>query len=401
MSPKNELKLEVDRKRREISSDNISMSIGELLNLYKENELDIHPEFQRVFRWDIKQKSRLIESILLGIPLPSIYVATNKTGIWEVIDGVQRLSTIFEFMGDLQGPPDETDETDEVGNDDEITAKPALTLKATKHLTGLQGATYESLDQTLKLEFKRSRMDIKILARENGSSSAPAKFDLFERLNTYGTPLAPQELRNCILVSLNPTFYRWLKRLASDKHFRECTQLPEQQLDERYDMDLALRFITLKNIEPQKIGDVHDFLRDRMEEIATSRSFDRAREEHVFRSVFELLDESLGGNALRPWNDTLNTFRGALSLAAFEGLALSMGNYWDRIEPHKDKFSCTSVVKKLWKTPEYNKGFSGLRASERMVRVMPAGKRVVQTEINKISIPPPKALPGKTRKKTP
>jgi hypothetical protein len=62
-----QLKHDVDQKRREISSDNLSMSVGELLNLYKDDELDIHPEFQRVFRWEIDQKSRLIESLLLGI----------------------------------------------------------------------------------------------------------------------------------------------------------------------------------------------------------------------------------------------------------------------------------------------------------------------------------------------
>ncbi|MFM0518295.1 DUF262 domain-containing protein [Caballeronia jiangsuensis] len=98
------VKKDVDSKRREISSDNLSMSVGELLNLYKDSELDIHPEFQRVFRWGLQQKSRLIESLLLGIPLPSLYVATNDSGVWEVIDGVQRLSTIFEFMGELTGP---------------------------------------------------------------------------------------------------------------------------------------------------------------------------------------------------------------------------------------------------------------------------------------------------------
>ncbi|MGE3862406.1 MAG: DUF262 domain-containing protein [Burkholderiaceae bacterium] len=56
------------------------MSIGEVLNLYKDEELDIHPEFQRVFRWAPEQKSRLIESLLLGIPLPPIYVATDEKG---------------------------------------------------------------------------------------------------------------------------------------------------------------------------------------------------------------------------------------------------------------------------------------------------------------------------------
>ncbi|NPD26785.1 DUF262 domain-containing protein [Corallococcus exiguus] len=377
---KPDLKTEVDKKRREISSNNISMSIGELLNLYKDKELDIHPEFQRVFRWEPQQKSRLIESVLLGIPLPSIYVATSDRGVWEVIDGVQRLSTIFEFMGELQGPPpDETLKTDSP----ELTQKPPLVLEKTKHLPGLSGVMFETLDPTLKLEFKRARLDIKILAREEGASVGPAKFDLFERLNTYGTPLSPQEVRNCILVSLNPSLYRWLKDLSQDEHFRSCTLLPEPQLKERYDMDLALRFITLRGAEAQKIGDVHDFLREKMESIAIDKKFNRDREEHIFRSAFKLLDASLKENALRPWNVKLKAFKGALSLAAFEGLALSIGEFWSEIEPIKDEFSYVSIVKKLWKTKEYSQGFSGLRASERMVRVMPAGRRVVRAEIQR------------------
>lgn len=167
------IKSEVDSKRREISSENLSMSVGEVLNLYRDNELDIHPEFQRVFRWVPQQKSRLIESLLLGIPLPPIYVAVNEDGIWEVIDGVQRLSTIFEFMGELSGPKSETD--------DEVVLKPHFILEATKHLPSLKGATYAELDQTLKLEFKRTRLDVKILEREKGSAST-GKFDLLSGL---------------------------------------------------------------------------------------------------------------------------------------------------------------------------------------------------------------------------
>ena len=75
------------------------MSFGELMNLYQSDELDIHPEFQRFFRWKIEQKSRLIESILLGIPLPSIFVAQRRDGVWDVIDGLQRLSTVFQIAG--------------------------------------------------------------------------------------------------------------------------------------------------------------------------------------------------------------------------------------------------------------------------------------------------------------
>ena len=70
------------------------MSIGEMINLYKDDELEVHPEFQRFFRWDEEQKSKLIESLLLGIPIPPIFVAQKLNGRWDVIDGQQRLSTI-------------------------------------------------------------------------------------------------------------------------------------------------------------------------------------------------------------------------------------------------------------------------------------------------------------------
>lgn len=364
------LKAAVDQKRREISSDNLSMSIGEMLNLYKDGELDIHPEFQRVFRWFPEQKSRLIESLLLGIPLPPIYVAVNDRGAWEVIDGVQRLSTIFEFMGELFGPASE--------DSDEIIKKPALKLNATKHLEELEKITFETLDQTLRLEFKRTRLDVKVLSRDSAGRNT-GKFDLFERLNTYGQPLSPQELRNCVLVSLNSQMFRWLKALAEDANFRDCTLLSDTQLLERYDMDLALRFLTLRSVPPSEIGDVHEFLRDRMEVIATSDDFNFEAEETLFREVFAFLQSTLGSNAFRSWNS--KEFRGGFSLGAFEGMGMALGRHWGSVKSLGDRFDVEAFVREVWQQQEYKKSFSGLRARERMARVVPAAERVIQKHI--------------------
>jgi len=88
---------EISSKRTEIVVDAYPMSIGEVMNLYKDGEIDVHLEFQRFYRWDNEQKSNLIESILLGIPIPPIFVAQRQTGKWDVIDGQQRLSTILKF----------------------------------------------------------------------------------------------------------------------------------------------------------------------------------------------------------------------------------------------------------------------------------------------------------------
>jgi Protein of unknown function DUF262 len=380
------LKLAVDKKRREISSDNLSMSIGEMLNLYKDEELDIHPEFQRVFRWFPEQKSRLIESLLLGIPLPPIYVAVNEEGAWEVIDGVQRLSTIFEFMGELQGP--KSDESDE------LVRKPALTLAATKHLPELKNVSYQTIDQTLRLEFKRTRLDVKVLSRDSAGRNT-GKFDLFERLNTYGQPLSPQELRNCVLVSLNPQMFRWLKTLAEDVNFRNCTLLSDTQLLERYDMDLVLRFLTLRDASAAEIGDVHEFLRDRMEEIATADEYDFEGEEALFREVFAYLDTVIGSNAFRSWSKSRDEFRGGFSLGAFEGIAMALGRHWTTVKKLGERFDAVSFVHQVWTQPEYLKSFSGLRARERMARVVPAAERVIQQLIKGAKV----AAAGKTSAK--
>jgi len=134
------------------------MSIGEWINLYQDGDLDIHPEFQRFFRWTDQQKSNLIESILLGIPLPPIFVSQRKDGVWDVIDGLQRLSTIFQFIGILQ--------------DENRATVPALQLRSTNYLPSLKDICWESEDEALSLPdalrrvIKRTKIHVSIVLKE-------------------------------------------------------------------------------------------------------------------------------------------------------------------------------------------------------------------------------------------
>lgn len=97
------LEEQIEDERARLSTDRMDISFGELINMYKAGELIIRPEYQRLFRWTGSQKAMLIESILLGIPVPPIFVAEDKEGIWELVDGLQRVSTIISFFGDLDG----------------------------------------------------------------------------------------------------------------------------------------------------------------------------------------------------------------------------------------------------------------------------------------------------------
>lgn len=96
----------VAEKRNTLKTDRLDMSFGELMSMFEDGDLFITPEYQRVFRWQPFQQTRFIESVLLGIPIPPIFVAEDGKGKWEVVDGLQRISTIFGFFGLLKDLPE-------------------------------------------------------------------------------------------------------------------------------------------------------------------------------------------------------------------------------------------------------------------------------------------------------
>lgn len=193
---------EIAKKAGEIYRESYQMSIGELINLYRDEEMDIHPEFQRMFRWTDYQKTKLIESILLNIPIPQIFVSQCEDGTWDVVDGVQRLSTIFQFVGILK--------------DEDGKLVPQLTLQATDALPSLAGMRWDGdsefvFSKEQQLTLKRARLDVTIIKKESDSTT---KYELFQRLNTGGSLLSDQEVRNCLIIMTNKKLYTLLDELS-------------------------------------------------------------------------------------------------------------------------------------------------------------------------------------------
>ena len=245
MTKQDDLLKEVIKSRQEYVTDGYSMSIGEIVSNYKEGEIDINPDFQRKFRWTEHLRSRLIESILIGVPLPSVFVYQNDKGIWEVVDGVQRISTILEFMGELK---------DEFGN-----KLPASTLSKTKMLPSLEGMTWEKLPkEPLQIDFRRTKIEVKII---KNSSHQNAKFEVFQRLN-YSSVLSGQEFRNAVLIMLDKDIYNWLKDLAEDANFTNCLDLTERWKDEQYHFELVLRLFIFSLYVDRPIYKIDDYLND-------------------------------------------------------------------------------------------------------------------------------------------
>jgi len=305
------------------------MSIGELINLYEDGELEIHPEFQRVYRWSEEQKSKLIESILLGIPLPSIFVAQRKDGVWDVVDGLQRISTILSFVGKLKNK--------------ENNLLTPLKLKATKYLPALEGKVWEDLnnenneiDVEIRRVFKREKLDIKIIKRE---SEGDTKFELFQRLNTGGSRLSDQEVRNCMLLMLNSDAFNWLKYLSSYESFVQSTPISEKQQEECYSQELALRFFVQRHTSAairKEHSDVAPYLNAELTTLFNENSsFDYQSEEEIFKKTFDLIYIALEDNAFKKFNHSKSRYEGAISLPVYEALTTSIskivesGNYTD------------------------------------------------------------------------
>jgi hypothetical protein len=360
------LQKEIDKTRAEIRSDGYAVSIGEWISIYEKSELDIHPEFQRFFRWSLRQKSRLIESLLLGIPIPQIFVAQRPDGVWDVVDGLQRLSTIFEFAGILL--------------DEQRNKLSPLTLEGTTYLPSLEGRRWEddshpdqSLTQAQRLLIKRAKINVSIILKE---SDEMAKYELFQRLNTGGSMLSDQEVRNSILVMMNLDLYKWIRELSRDKNFITCAALSDRAVDEQYDMELVSRFIVFRTMPPvalRTIGDVGEFLTEKAKALAQEKAFDYKKEETAFRETFSLLAMTLEDNAFRRYDKDKQRFVGGFSVSAFEAVAIGLG-YNPKIASANPAL-IEKKVREMWADPAFvsNSG-SGIRASSRVPKIVPYGR---------------------------
>ena len=364
------LREEIDARRSEVRSDGYPVSIGELINMYRDDELDIHPEFQRFYRWSSEQKSRLIESILLGIPIPSIFVSQREDAVWDVIDGLQRLSTIFELVGLLK---------DYEGN-----LLPPLVLTGTKYLPSLKGRKWEDDDTGMglgranQLLIRRSKIDVKIILRE---SSEASKYELFQRLNTGGSPLEDQELRNAILTMINSEAYRWISELAKDQNFKLCTPLTERAMSQRDDLELVTRFLVFRRLSEdslKSVGDLGEFLTDNIIKIAQDDSFEQIkdRESRAFKFTFAQLAESLGEDSFKKFDRERNRYSGAFLISAFEPIAMGLGYNFENYASNASVVpDVATISKELWSNSSFlEHSGSGVRASSRIPFNIPLGR---------------------------
>ena len=260
-------------------------SVFQFIRKYQSNKLIIDPDFQRNLVWKQEQKSRFIESIILNFPLPPIYVNQTTDGDFIIIDGLQRTTSMFEFINNKY---------------------PLVGLEA---LPKLNGKYFEDLDN-LKTKIEDKKLLLYIL-----KPSVPLKviYDLFNRINTGGTPLNKQEVRNCIYKGKSTVL---LKELSESVYFKAAIDngISPKRMKDR---EAVLRYISFRILDYQKdyTGDLSGFLERTMKILNTLREGDINKLKEDFYKVMKLTTAFFGKDNFRLAS---NGYRSAVNMAVLE-----------------------------------------------------------------------------------
>ncbi|MGW2610824.1 DUF262 domain-containing protein [Streptomyces mirabilis] len=375
------LQEEIDERSREIHTDRYSMSINEVVAMYQDGDLEVHPEFQRIFRWTIEQQSRLVESVFLGIPIPPIFVAQRSDGVWDVVDGVQRLSTLFRFMGALRDDKSEKDLPYPLAQGEYLKALYGVVWEEGIQApdTELDPSLISPLEEAQRRVFKRARLDFQIVQKE---SDDQAKYDLFQRLNS-GTRLSEQEARNCLAVMLDPTFSRWLEHLASREYYTNVVDITERKEQESYGTEAVLRYLACARAsmrELQDMGDFGEFLTDQMRSFMADPTFVREKELERFEFVFTSLRDALAEKSFRRYYSDGDRFTGAFSVSAYEAVTSGIARnyeFWRSVEGPERSEMIRQRVKAVWQDSVFDtRSGGGKRANRRIPYMVEVGERI-------------------------
>lgn len=271
---------QIDNNRRQVAFDSYDITVRQLYDMVVDQMIDISPEYQRHFVWSEMKQSQLIESLILGIPIPSIFMATNRDSSWEVIDGLQRLTTIINFIG-----------TPEIIR--QVNSKcEKLKLSGLDKLDSLNGIYFEDLPRSINFMFMTRPVKVTVL---NDRSDFEIRYDLFERLNTGGVTLHPQEIRNCIYLG---PFKDFIMECSEDPNFKSVVKMTRNAARTGNMEELVLKFFAYLEDRDEFVHSVKGFLNDYMKK-KTERFRNRNELVEIFSRTFETLNEYLPDGIVR------------------------------------------------------------------------------------------------------
>lgn len=274
-------------------------TIEQLLRRIDEEALDLAPDFQRQANiWKPDVKSRLIESILIRIPLPAFYVDATDEENWLVVDGLQRLSALKQFVNDK-----------------------TLKLTGLEYLNNLEGKTYDELEPRYRRRILETQPTVYLIEK---GTPPEVKYNIFKRINTGGTPLSNQEIRH----ALNPgKATKFLAKLAASQEFRQVINLSESKRKRMDDREFVLGFLAFKltSYKDYKDGDRDSFLSNALFKVNQLTEEALSSIEDDFKKAMNTASAIFGENAFRKLSKKTSR-KQPLNKALFEAWSVHFSN---------------------------------------------------------------------------
>jgi uncharacterized protein with ParB-like and HNH nuclease domain len=335
-------------KERTVKTQSLEYDLETLVKKIKKGVIKLDPDYQRRHRWDNETSSRLIESLILNIPIPTIYLSQDvdvdtetEESRYSVIDGQQRLTAIFNFLNNK------------------------FSLQGLDTLTELNGCYYKDLPPFLIRRLEERT--IKCL-RIDSTIDTQIKIDIFERLNSGSIKLEPQELRNAVLGG---AFNDLCKSLSQTSNFRTLLQIKPDKSDSNNrvqkmeDVELVLRFFALingnyKNFRKTKEKGFKDFLSDIMDEYNKKDPAEYEALKNEFDITFNSILKNFGNTAFAKYKYEKGelVLQSKFNNAVFDALSVSchdliVANPQIKFERKANKF------KNLFKDKTFYESVSG------------------------------------------
>jgi hypothetical protein len=302
-----------------IRVDPKAFSLRNILDMIDEGDLELAPDFQRRKVWNHRQRSRLIESLLLRIPLPAFYFSADDDGKMLVIDGLQRLSAIYDFVKYQKDDPH------------------FYKLDKLEYLQSEVGKkSFQDLESTL---WARRIYATQIIANVvDPQTPDRVKFDIFKRINTGGSHLNAQEIRHCMSKQRSRDF---LKKLAATQTFYEATKGNLHNHIRMVDREVILRFCAFYLIDSiEKDYVPHDTMNAFLTEI--TRKIDNELTDEKLEQLAQKFEQAMdnarkifGSRAFRKWPAGNNKMY-PINRALFETWGNTLADYdWQTLKPYR------------------------------------------------------------------
>lgn len=295
-----------------VNSD--SYSISDLMRMVTDGDIEIAPRFQRNFVWDKTRQSRLIESIFLGLPLPAIYLSEYDDGRMTIVDGLQRISTIRDFM------------------------KNKLRLCNMEYFDFCNGKTFSELNLP-ELQLRRFHRTQITCFKIDYRSPSQLKYDLFRRLNTGGKALNDQEIRNCLSRSnVQDTLYS----MISSKEFISATggSIKDTRMAAQ---ESALRFICFYHFYTNSVnlagydGNMSNALNACVERLNETSKQELNMYVSLFENSMKLANSLFGEYAFRKvYSDYRNTRKSSINKSLMLAITVLLAVYSDKYKSLKN-----------------------------------------------------------------